>query len=367
MKQNNLDIRYIIKQDFPGKNLFEIILSKSAFHLYIKILLIILIMCLYEAPGWIEAGFFAAGITSFRNGIIKVLAVATFSLLAVIGIYISKHNILYLDDLIFIGILAILNLYKWKQTVQSIETFEALAKDPLESSGDMYYTEPGRKDQQVFNMYPIEKIPDDRDELVHKINRPEHYDYTPDDIPGYLTQPAITRLEGLRDKIQRDKNYRYTATVRPFDTKDIPGSPEPIKANTRTPIDDLFRRSGNPTYKLADEVLTVLESCPNNLRSAALDSHRVIEPALAHRRSNGVGSSKYRLLSEPEPNLKGSAKGKKQRCTDNKPSTKSLQRLIGGGSGVYDPNNIFNQLVKARLEDDHATIREYKDFIAEIN
>ncbi len=248
MKTSDLDIRYIVRHEFPGKNLFEIMLSKTAFHLYIKLLIIILLACLYEAPGWLEAGLFTSRFTALHGPIFKVLAVATFSLLSVVGIYISKRNIIYLDDLIFIAILVFLNMYKWQQAKQVTETFEGLAKqvnNPLKSSGDMYYTEPGREDSQAFNMYPLDKIPEDRDELVHKINRPEHYDYTPDDIPGYLAQPAITRLEGLREKIQRDKNYRYNATVRPFDTKDIPGSPEPIKANTRTPIDDLFRKGGN--------------------------------------------------------------------------------------------------------------------------
>jgi hypothetical protein len=331
------------------QNLFKYVMSKSAFHLYIKILIIILIICLYEAPGWLDAGLIIGRFSAVHGIILKVLAVATFSLLSVIGIYISKRNVLYLDDLIFIGILVFLNMYKWRQAKHVTEAFETLA---TESSGDMYYTEPGREDPQVFNMYPLDKLPEDRDELVHKINRPEHYDYTPDDIPGYLTQPAITRLEGLRDKIQRDKNYRYNNTVRPFDTKDIPGSPEPIKANTRTPIDDLFRKGGNPAYKLADEVLTVLESCPNNQRSAAVDSHQVIEPALSHRRSNGVGSSKYRFLTEPEPNLKGGAKGI-PRCTDdtNEKRARSLQRLIGSPA----------------VDDDQATIREYSDFITEIN
>jgi hypothetical protein len=253
-------------------------------------------------------------------------------------------------------------MYKWKQARQVTEAFEALA---MEATGDMYYTEPGRDDSTAFNMYPLDKLPENRDELVHKINRPEHYDYTPDDIPGYLSQPAITRLEGLRDKIQRDKNYRYNATVTPFDTKDIPGSPEPIKANTRTPIDNLFREGGNPAYKLADEVLTVLESCPDSLRSASLDSHRTLEPALSHQRRNGVGNSKYRLLSEPEPNLFKSGTSKCNDDTTEKQS-KSLQRLIGGPA-VDDPNIIFNRLVKGRLADDRATIREYGDFIAEIN
>jgi hypothetical protein len=363
MKTSDLDIRYIVRHEFPGKNLFEIMLSKSAFHLYIKILIITLIACLYEAPGWLEAGLFTSRFTAMHGPIFKVLAVATFSLLSVVGIYISKRNIIYLDDLIFIAILVFLNMYKWKQAKQVTEAFEALAKDadPLESTGDLYYTEPGREDSQAFNMYPLDKIPEDRDELVHKINRPEHYDYTPDDIPGYLAQPAITRLEGLRDKIQRDKNYRYNATVRPFDTKDIPGSPEPIKTNTRTPIDDLFRKGGqNQAYKLADEVLTVLESCPDNLRSAQMDSHKALEPALSHQRRNGAGNSKYRFLSEPEPNLFKREKGV-AKCTDNtnEKRTKSLQRLIGGPV-VDDPNIIFNRLVKARLEDDRATIREYR-------
>ena len=364
MKQNELDIRYIIKHKFGNKNLFDVILGKSVFHLYFKILIIILIICLYDAPSWIETGVFAISVAPLHGMVYKVLAVATFSLLSIIGIYISKRNVLYLDDLLFIGILVFLNMYKWRQAKHVTEAFETLA---TESSGDMYYTEPGREDPQVFNMYPLDKLPEDRDELVHKINRPEHYDYTPDDIPGYLTQPAITRLEGLRDKIQRDKNYRYNNTVRPFDTKDIPGSPEPIKTNTRTPIDDLFRKGGNPAYKLADEVLTVLESCPDNQRSAAVDSHQTIEPALSHRRSNGVGGSKYRFLTEPEPNLKGGAKGI-PRCTDdtNEKRALSLQRLIGGPV-VNDPNIIFNRLVKARLEDDQATIREYSDFITEIN
>jgi hypothetical protein len=371
MKTSDLDIRYIVRHEFPGKNLFEIMLSKSAFHLYIKILIITLLACLYEAPGWLEAGLFTSRFTALHGPIFKVLAVATFSLLSVVGIYISKRNIIYLDDLIFIAILVFLNMYKWKQAKQVTETFEGLAKqrnDPLESSGDMYYSEPGREDSQAFNMYPLDKIPENRDELVHKINRPEHYDYTPDDIPGYLAQPAITRLEGLRDKIQRDKNYRYNATVRPFDTKDIPGSPEPIKTNTGTPIDDLFRKGGNhQAYKLADEVLTVLESCPDNLRSAQMDSHKALEPALSHQHRNGAGNSKYRFLSEPEPNLFTRGKGV-AKCTDNtnEKRTKSLQRLIGGPA-VDDPNIIFNRLVKARLEDDRATIREYKDFIAEIN
>jgi hypothetical protein len=98
-----------------------------------------------------------------------------------------------------------------------------------------------------------------------------------------------------------------------------------------------------------------------------MDSHKALEPALSHQRRNGVGNSKYRLLSEPEPNLFTRGKGV-SKCIDdtNEKRARSLQQLIGGPA-VDDPNIIFNRLVKARLEDDRATIREYKDFIAEIN
>ena len=57
----------------------------------------------------------------------------------------------------------------------------------------------------------------------YQYNKPEHYDYTPDEIPQWHLEPDLAiKFKQLKDKWEKDPNRKFRENVKAYDSKSIP-------------------------------------------------------------------------------------------------------------------------------------------------
>lgn len=148
----------------------------------------------------------------------------------------------------------------------------------------------------------------DSNELVWG-NKPEHYDFVPDDIPGYLDLPALRKLKRLQNKVKKDKNYKYLAEIKPYDPQAMhrsdgdPGSE--LMLHRKHGLDNLFLQNANQhkAYGMPKEVLNALSNSPYGVWKEGKQKSADVNGRDKYIRKNGVGESWYKFLKEPEPTL----------------------------------------------------------------
>ena len=72
--------------------------------------------------------------------------------------------------------------------------------------------------------YDKTEVPN-KSELVRGSNKPEHYDYTPDDIPTFDLDKDLAKFKKEHDN---NKNNDYLANVKPYEVNKL----DDIDANT---------------------------------------------------------------------------------------------------------------------------------------
>ena len=262
----------------------------------------------------------------------KALLEGRYWFLAILLFVIIIHNLVLggwqsPKDFIFIGILAIMGIWVWRSSQiasNGVETFldqqlVVLALGPTDM--DYNLPEAGRTESGTANMASRvgsnlkEAHPDvNQKELVWG-NRPEHYDFVPDDIPGYLELAELRKLKRLQKKVKKDKNYKYLSDIKPFDPQSMnrsdgdPGTD--FKLHMRHGIDNALLDAAcqNEAYKMPKEVLDAL-SCdqhylgyPSVWREGDAKLRRRINSDTKYVRNNGVPGSWYKYLKDPEPTL----------------------------------------------------------------
>ena len=231
-------------------------------------------------------------------------------------------------DLIFIGILAVMGIWVWRSSQiasSSVENFldQQLVVQALGPT-DMDYNLPeaGRTESGTANM--ASKVGSNLNEAHPAVNqkelvwgnRPEHYDFVPDDIPGYLELAELRKLKRLQKKVKKDKNYKYLAAIKPYDPQSMnrpdgdPGAE--VKLTMRHGLDNALLDAAyqNEAYKMPKEVLDAL-SCdqhnyygyPSVWREGDAKFRRRINGDTKYIRNNGVPGSRYKYLKDPEPTL----------------------------------------------------------------
>jgi len=263
-----------------------------------------------------------------------------YFLAAVLGILII-HNLVIggwhsPKDLIFIGILVVIGIWVFDGTVntdkfddlpsstipepavkQQSRKKERATSNILQPLGinDINYNlpEPGRNNKSQTAQIVGSDINDahpmiNTDELVWG-NRPEHYDFVPDDVPGYLELESIRKLKRLQKKVKRDKNYKYLAQIKPYDAQSMhrPDS-EPntgLLLHQSHGLDDLFLANADKhkAYELPKEVLDALSNSPYGVWKEGARCSANVKSRGKYQRNNGVPGSWYKFLNEPEPTL----------------------------------------------------------------
>ena len=241
-------------------------------------------------------------------------------------------------DFIFIGILIIIGVYVFRAPNISLETFTSKKSgkhnlQPLtEDDIDYNLPEAGRNNSapEIVGTDLVDAHPEqDKNELVWG-NRPEHYDFTPDDIPAYLELDSIRKLKRLQKKIKRDKNYKYLAQIKPYDPQSAhrPESGDSIPAgqglllHRQHGLDNILLENADKhkAYKMPKEVLDALSNTTygdisgtnprywtTNIQSSVWkegpENSKDVKSIGRYKRNNGVPGSMYKFLKEPEPTL----------------------------------------------------------------
>jgi hypothetical protein len=248
-------------------------------------------------------------------------------------------------DLIFIGVLAVMGIWVWRSSQNAssgVDSFldqqtvvQALGPDDM----DYNLPEAGRTESVTVNMASRvgsnlnEAHPEvNQNELVWG-NRAEHYDFVPDDIPGYLELDELRKLKRLQKKVKKDKNYKYLADIKPYDPQSMnrpdgdPGTE--VKLTMRHGLDNVLLDAAyqNEAYKMPKEVLDALSCGQHNLgypsvwKEGDAKFRRRVNGDTKYVRNNGVPGSWYKYLKEPEPTLTP------DKCPpNNKPNTTTTTR-----------------------------------------
>ena len=234
-------------------------------------------------------------------------------------------------DFIFIGILVVIGVWVFRtggannnQTNDDLG-YEGFTNTNTKSSvghelqqlgsDDIDYNlpEPGRNNKSQSAQIAGSDINDahpqvDSNELIWG-NRPEHYDFVPDDIPGYLELDELRKLKRLQKKVKRDQNYKYLAQIKPYDSQSMhrPESEPGTGLLLHQPhgLDNVFLANADKhkAYELPKEVLDALSNSPYGVWKEGARCSKDVKSRNKYLRNNGVHGSRYKFLNEPEHTL----------------------------------------------------------------
>lgn len=204
-------------------------------------------------------------------------------------------------DIIFTCIVVVYLIYIWKNK-ESFIIMDSLDEEDMDLITTSKGVNSGYKQEKVLNMHPIEEVKETH-ELVDGLNKPEHYDYTPDDIPTYQMSDELKVFKQMSDMKKKDINAEWMNKVEGHDPKVIPAMEGgfPFYDN-KEKVHDLFDKKHHQK-QWNDSILTALQECPRT-PSHLLDKSGGGLPDISHyHRENGSGQSKYKFLNEKEPKL----------------------------------------------------------------
>ena len=302
-----------------------------------------------------------------------------FFIAVLLGIIII-HNLViggwhHPKDIVFIGILVVIGVWVFcKFDKHSSEPFtnQGSGKHKLQPLGqndiDYNLPEAGRDNSSpdIVGTDLVDAHPElDTNELVWG-NRPEHYDYTPDDIPAYLELESLRQLKTLKKKVKRDKNYKYLAEIKPYDSQsshrpesdDKTLSGQGLLLHRQHGLDNIFLEHADKhkAYGMPKEVLDVLSNsiygseisvpqhwADNQARTVwkeGRDKSKNVKGSGKYKRNNGVPGSKYKFLNEPEPTLVPNMDGivcAAQATTTTRPDNLNTSPGTGTGPVIQIP------------------------------
>lgn len=275
-------------------------------------------------------------------------------------------------DFIFIGILVVIGIWVYRKfDNHSSEPFtnQGPGKHKLQPLGqndiDYNLPEAGRDNSapDIVGTDLVDAHPElDTDELVWG-NRPEHYDFTPDDIPTYLELESLRQLKTLKKKVKRDKNYKYLAEIKPYDSQ----SSHRPESGDKTPngqglllhrqhgLDNIFLEHADK-HKAYGMPKEVLDAMANNIYGSDMsvwkegrEKSKDVKSSGKYKRNNGVPGSMYKFLNEPEPTLtpdKGGVVCDAQATTTTRPDNLQTSPNIGAGPVIQIPE-IRDEMLEA--------------------
>lgn len=203
----------------------DIIGSRSTQHLAIRVfsILVVVWVATYAAtPSRISSymihntklSISASTANWYRAMIVTITSISTIILALVM-----KSGRVYQDDIVFIAILTIYSLYWWQQWWIVHESFTIMGGGIGGGTGvDSSMMSTGLSDEDWDNMAVGRtwtkdlSVPKDRDgRLVAGLNRPEHYDFAPDDMPLYKLEPDLVNMPPSIELDSNDLNRQTRA------------------------------------------------------------------------------------------------------------------------------------------------------------
>ena len=293
-------------------NIAQFITSKTIFHLLLKILLLSLIV--YLSNSRVIDKLIEKDILNHINNnktisnnlkktqnktktndtndtkkiiIQKNIIISIISVLCVFIIYMNKNKQLYEDDLLFIFILIVINIYNFKNQNSLLEYLQNHDLEKFDSLSSFKLS---------MSDYNNTALPNKSD-LVRGSNKPEHYDYTPDDMPTFDLDIDLAKFKKEHDE---NKNNDYLANVKPYEVNKL----DDIDANTNplnkvkfsiSPETDYVKLNNAALYSLNDYYENEKLYRKENKRQS-LKSINNLVPFTKYRKDNGVGKCKYEQI-----------------------------------------------------------------------
>tara|TARA_B100000902_G_C27314703_1_gene920520 strand:+ start:101 stop:1363 length:1263 start_codon:yes stop_codon:yes gene_type:complete len=293
-------------------NIAQFITSKTIFHLLLKILLLSLIV--YLSNSRVIDKLIEKDILNHINNnkttsnnlkknqnknktndtndtkkiiIQKNIIISIISVLCVFIIYMNKNKQLYEDDLLFIFILIVINIYNFKNQNSLLEYLQNHDLEKFDSLSSFKLS---------MLDYDKTEVPN-KSELVRGSNKPEHYDYTPNDMPTFDLDIDLAKFKKEHDE---NKNNDYLANVKPYVVNKL----NDIDANTNPLNKVKFSISPETDYvKLNNAVLYSINDYYENEKlyrkenkRQSLKSINNLVPFTKYRKDNGVGKCKYEQI-----------------------------------------------------------------------
>ena len=308
-KKNNRNNKKILteEQTFSYKclNVIQFLTSKTVFHLLLKIVVISLILYL-SYTNTINKQINST-IRNNKNSnknsnnaninnqkkieTQKNLIISIISIILVFVIYLSKNKKLYQDDLLLIFILIIINLLNYRKQHELFEYF---------TNNDINYVFTINENKEL--MIDLDKLDlPDKEQLVHGSSKPEHYDYTPDDLPSFQLSKMLSKF---KDKHKNDKNREYNEKVEPYNKSYL----KEINPNYN-PLNKLKYsiKSENDYIKLNNTIINTLNDYYEN-ENLFKDKNHIqnlksidnLVPFTKYRKTNGTGNSKYEQICKDD-------------------------------------------------------------------
>lgn len=234
-----------------------------------------------------------------------VFTVCSFIIMALYFILIGNNRSSL--DILLSCIVIVYVIYIWtrkedKQLKKRENRFESreefIIMDKLdEEDMDLIHSKKKNGHNKGIGMYPIEKTYN-KEDLVFGLNKPEHYDFTPDDIPTYQLNNELKIFKQMSDMKKGDVNANWINKVQGHDPSSIPviegGFPF---YDTKEKVNDLFNDK-HPHKEWNDSILTALIDTPRT-PSHLLDKLGEGLPGINYPNiKSGRGQSKYKYLDE---------------------------------------------------------------------
>lgn len=236
-----------------------------------------------------------------------VFTVCVFIIMILYYILISNTNRSSID-ILFSSIVLVYVIYIWtrKDNIQlknnSIKKVKGgegfiIMDEFNEEDMDLIHSKNQNGYRKGISMYPIEKSYNKTD-LVHGLNKPEHYDFTPDDMPTFQLNDELKVFKQMSDMKKGDINANWMNKVKGHDPSSVPvmegGFPF---YDNKEKVHDLFNNK-HPQQEWNESVLTALmDSSRTSLE--LLDKSGNGLPGINQMNiQSGRGQSKYKYLDE---------------------------------------------------------------------
>lgn len=189
-------------------NSLKIANSKSTLHLAIKlfaILIIVYVATTATTPNALSRWYSKQSSTQpiyisnpQYSAWVRAAIITITALLMTIIVITMKGGKIYPDDLVFMGVLGIYCLYWWVQWQSAKEAF--INSDGSGGDDGASILATGLSNEEWHRMatgrtWSRDLAVSDKNKLIAGINRPEHYDYAPDDMRLYRVDPYLANAE----------------------------------------------------------------------------------------------------------------------------------------------------------------------------
>ena len=199
-------------------------------------------------------------------------------------------------NILLSSIVLVYVIYIWTRKEEGKDGF-IIMDEFDEEDMDLIHSKKENSYSKGIGMYPIEESKDKKD-LVHGLNKPEHYDFTPDDIPTFQLNNELKIFKQMSDMKKGDINANWMNKVEGHDPSFVPAMEGGFPFyDTKEKVHDLFNNK-HPHQEWNESILTALMECPRTSMELLDKSGDSLPGISNYNRKSGKGQNKYKYLEE---------------------------------------------------------------------